>query len=366
MNSLGLFLKKKSHGRQRYKKIVYQHAIKDLRRRFVMLAAIIVIHSIAMVFFEDLNWWQAFWLTMTSASTTGYGDISAATFWGQLTTIVLIYGLGITLLAQIASDYVELRLIQRDMRVKGKMEWSTMRDHLLIINTPALHTERYLKLLITQISNTPELEDTPIQILTPHFPDGLPEELREMGVVHHTGDATEPGKLESAGVDKAKYIIVLSPDSQNDHSDSIVFDTLHRVHETGASAFLLAEAVNDLNRDRFRKAGANAVIRPIRAYPEMLVRSLIAPGTEQVLENLFRYQGDHTVRIDVNLSNVTWAEIVTRLIQENIGTALGYENEFGNIVTHPDTHASITARSLIVLVGDDTNLPSGSKIKALF
>ncbi|TDO95542.1 potassium channel protein [Marinomonas balearica] len=366
MNSLGLFLKNRSQGRQRFKKVVHQHAVKDLNRRFVMLAGVVICHSIAMVLFEDLDWWQAFWLTMTSASTTGYGDISAVTFWGQFATIVLIYGLGITLLAQIASDYVELRLSQRDMRIKGKMEWSTMRDHLLIINTPALHTERYLKLLITQISHTPELEDTPIQILTPHFPDGLPENIREMGVVHHTGDATEPGKLEASGVDKAKYIIVLSPDSQNDHSDSVVFDTLHRIHETGSEAFLLAEAVNDLNRDRFRKAGADAVIRPIRAYPEMLVRSLIAPGTEQVLENLFRYQGDHTVRIDVNLTNVTWADVVTRLIQANIGTALGYEDEFGNIITHPNTHSSISAKSLIVLVGDDSNIRSGDEIRALF
>ncbi|WP_227803863.1 potassium channel family protein [Marinomonas profundi] len=112
------------------------HDAGDLRKRFILLAGIIALHSVAMIFFEDLDWWQAFWLTMTSASTTGYGDISAGTFWGQFSTIVLIYGMGITLLAQIASDYIEIRLTRKEMRIKGRIKWDDMQNHILIINTP--------------------------------------------------------------------------------------------------------------------------------------------------------------------------------------------------------------------------------------
>jgi voltage-gated potassium channel len=319
-----------------------------------------------MVFFEDLNWWQAFWLTMTSASTTGYGDISAVTFWGQLSTIVLIYGMGITLLAQMASDYVELRLAKKEMRVKGFIRWNEMQNHILIINTPKHDSERYLGLLVTQITQTPEFEDTPIQILTTAFPEGLPLDLRAQGVVHHTGDALDDGMLLSAGTDKAKYIIVLSSDAQDSHSDSLTFDILHRIQTLNSSAFIMAEAINDSNRPRFKNAGANAVIRPIRAYPEMLVRSLTAPGTEQVLEDLFRHQGDHTIRLNVRLSNVTWARVVTTLIQKNIGTALGYVQRNGEIMTHPQTYSVIDAEGLIVLINDDQVIPSLDEIRKFF
>ncbi|SBS26472.1 voltage-gated potassium channel [Marinomonas spartinae] len=365
MNTLGLLLRRNNTRRQ-YRKKVHLHATKDMQKRLILFACVIGLHSLAMNHFEHLNWWQAFWLTMTSASTTGYGDLSPATFWGQFSTIVLIYGIGITLLAQIASDYVELRISKKEMRIKGHMEWNKMQDHLLIINTPSSDASRYLKLLVSQVCNTPELSEVPIQILTKAYPDGLPMSLRSRGVVHHTGEATKEGKLLSAGANKAKYVIVLCSDPHDGHCDSQTFDILHRLKEIGCSAFILAEAIDDSNRQRFRNAGAKAVIRPMRAYPEMLVRSLIAPGTEQVLENLFRYEGDHTIRLEVNLEGFTWAQIVTCLIQNNIGTALGYENQHGQIITHPSTTESIHARSLILLVGDELKTPSPEQLLSFF
>lgn len=108
------------------------------------------------------------------------------------------------------------------------------------------------------------------------------------------------------------------------------------------------------------------MIRPVRAYPEMLVRSLMAPGTEQVLEDLFRHQGDHTIRLNIHLENVTWAKVVTTLIQKDIGTALGYIQENGDVVTHPQTHAVIHATGLIVLINDDQVIPSLDEIEKLF
>ena len=256
--------------------------------------------------------------------------------------------------------------MRKEMKLKGRMEWSDMQDHLLIINTPTTNTERYLSLLVQQVCNTPELEDVPIQILTPKFPEGLPETLRSQGVVHHTGDATTPGMLNSAGIAKAKYVVVLSPDNLDSHSDSLVFDVLHRIKEIGSNAFILAEAIDDANRDRFRQAGARAVIRPVRAYPEMLVRSLIAPGTEQVLEDLFRYQGDHTVRINVTLNGVRWADVVTTLIQKDIGTAIGYEDTQGKIITHPSAFEQVNIQALIVLVGEEQETLTAQEIKKLF
>jgi voltage-gated potassium channel len=97
----------------------------------------------------------------------------------------------------------------------------------------------------------------------------------------------------------------------------------------------------------------------------MLVRSLMAPGTEQVLEDLFRHQGDHTIRLNVPLSNVTWAKIVTTLIQKDIGTALGYVQKNGDIVTHPETYSIIEGEGLIVLINDDQVIPSLDDIAQL-
>ena len=46
------------------------------------------------------------------------------------------------------------------------------------------------------------------------------------------------------------------------------------------------------------KIGADVVIRPVRAYQELLVRSLVANGTEKELENLSINEGDHMIRLN--------------------------------------------------------------------
>lgn len=356
---------RKSKQRTHFRRKVYLNGAKDVRIRFLLFATVIILHSLAMVVFEELNWWQAFWLTMTSASTTGYGDISAASFLGQLATIVLIYGVGITLLAQIASDYIELRIQKKEMSIKGQLEWNTMQNHLLIINTPKHYTSSYLERLIKQICLVPDLQQIPIQILTQHFPEGLPTTLRDYGAVHQTGEATTAGCLERSHAEAAKYIVILSPDSQDAHSDSLVFDILHRLQAMQTKAYILAEAVDDANRVRFKEAGANSVIRPVRAYPEIVVRSLIAPGAEQLLEDLFTHQGDHPIRVDVEIDGLTWAQIVTKLINADLGTALGYEDRKGEIITHPSAKELISTQSLILLVDAERKI-NMEEIKGLF
>ncbi len=37
--------------------------------------------------------------------------------------------------------------------------------------------------------------------------------------------------------------------------------------------------MDDRNRDRLKRAGANAVVRPLRGYPDMIVRAIVAPGS---------------------------------------------------------------------------------------
>ena len=60
------------------------------------LVAIGVLHVAAMMVFEDLDLGEAAWLTATTATTVGYGDIYPVTIGGRLfTVVVLMVGIGI-------------------------------------------------------------------------------------------------------------------------------------------------------------------------------------------------------------------------------------------------------------------------------
>ncbi|MBL4607939.1 MAG: two pore domain potassium channel family protein [Pseudomonadales bacterium] len=288
--------------------------------------------------------------TVTTITTVGYGDLSPQTLAGQISTILLLYLLGIALLAQVVGEYIDYRIETREKMAQGRWRWKKMKDHILILNTPSTDRVTYLERLIQQIRNTPGLCEHPVQLLTPSFSDGLPESLKLLGVVHHTALPESSEALINVNLDKAAYVLVLAEDAHDRRSDSCTLDILDHIKRQHVDAYVVAECVHDNNKSRFMQVRADSVLRPVRAYPELLVRALAAPGTEQILENLFTYQGVHAHRFDVSLSGLSWGEVVEKLIRAGVGTPLGYVQQDNKVVTNPGVSEQVKGKAVIVMV----------------
>lgn len=346
---------------KRLKRIMEMRLQHRIFRFFELLLFFMVLHIFAMMFFEKLAWWDALWLTATTVTTVGYGDISAASWRGQLATILLLYGPGITLLAQIAGDYIDLRVERRTRMIKGFWRWE-MEDHIVIINTPHDGGERYLQQVVSQIRHTPSLNDSPVMMLTEAFADGLPDSLRRLEIVHYTGKPLSDESLLAVEVDKAKHIVVLCEDIHKPISDSLTLDILDRLKRIGTRAHIVAECFDDTNRERFRALGATGIIRPVRAYPSIVVRALAAPGSEELLENLFKYDGEHVNRIHHSLTGMTWGVIANKIMAADLGTPVGYTDTNGHLITNPSYHSEVEGEYLFILT-DDQNAIHDKQIK---
>lgn len=320
---------------------------------FILLVTLAAANILAMVIFEDLSLWDAVWLTMTTMTTVGYGDLSAATLPGQLVTILLMYIFGIFLLAQIAGEWIDLRMDRKERMRKGLWRWK-MNDHIVIVNTPEQEGERYLQVLVEQIRSTTSLEHYPIQIFSPKFPDGLPTELTALGVVLHHGHPEGRSDLGAADVDDAAYILVLAVDASDYRSDSITLDILDQLEEHDVKGHVIAECVQDGNRGRLIDHGADAVIRPVRAYPELLVRAMAAPGTEAILEDLFRHEGSHPLRYDLNIPEQRWGNLAVRVLQHELGTPMGFIDRNNRIVTNPPADLKVAGKALFLMVNHES------------
>ncbi|MEN8166356.1 MAG: ion channel [Pseudomonadota bacterium] len=331
----------------------------EMRRQLLISSSFVitlfVLHTIAMMSFEALSPGNALWLTLTTATTVGYGDISAATTGGRISTVLLIYFGGIFILAKTAGDWFDYRANARLRKKCGNWNWN-MNGHTLIINTPSEDGERFFLRAIEQLRASSEYREKLVLILTRRFPGGLPDTLSRMsGLTHHNGDACDPGELRAVDADQASAIVILAREETNPDSDSRTFDILHRLKEIGVDdALVLAECVDDHNRERFRAAGADIVIRPVRAYPEMLVRGLVAPGAEQIIENMFTASSDEYVRYDVSVDAKPWHAVACRLMQDDLGTAVGYiDTETGRLETNPRAHTTIRASALFVIANEE-------------
>lgn len=317
-----------------------------------LLMLLFILHTGVMLLFEGLGLWQAIWLTLTTVTTVGYGDLSAVTFTGQLTTIVLLYLTGIFVLAQIAGEWIEYRVERRTRMITGQWGWN-MKDHLVIINSPDAAGDRYLRILVNQVRQAPATRNSPIQIFTRHYPNGLPAEIRNHGVVHRHGEPEGPESLELVDVTSASVILVLAENPSEGRSDSITLDVLIQLQELRVPGYVIAECVQDENRDRFRRSGASAVLRPVRAYPELMARAIEARGTEIILENLFRREGVYPHRYELPVRQETWGQLAVRCINAGLGTLLAYENEESQLVMNPLPQEEVRARALFLLVNHD-------------
>jgi voltage-gated potassium channel len=321
----------------------------QLQRLALILFFLLLAHTVAMRVLEGFSWADSVWLTLTTVTTVGYGDFSAQTWLGRAATVILIYAAGIAVLAQVAAMYFEFRQDRRQRILKGEWSWK-MQDHIVLINSPKEGAERYFAQLISQLRRSAlPAAQKPVLIVTSHLKEGITDNLRSLDVAHVNADSADREAAEHCSLDQAAIIVVLCHDPIHPIWDSVNFDLVTRCRETNPTALIVAEAVTDDNRDRLIRAGANHVVRPIRSYPELLVRTLLAPGTEQVIEDLFDSSGEECVRYPVKFQG-KWADLATTLITEDIGLALAYADEQGKVISNPPPHESISASALFVMV----------------
>ena len=334
---------------------------RNIIRLFAFLICLISIHVVGMVVAEGMSLADAIWLTMTTITTVGYGDVSPGTVWGQVITIILMYLIGISLLAQIVGEWIEFRIDRKERMLKGMWRWD-MNDHLVIINAPDRDGDRYLQTLVQQVRNTPSLADCPVQIFSPDFPNGLPDSLRSMGAVHHHGVPQGTDSLSEVDVETARFILILAVNADDFRADSLTLDVLGQLKALAVPGHIIAECVQDDNRSRFRDMGADSVIRPVRAYPELMVRAMAAPGSEEILENLFSHEGVHPRRYNVAIEANNWREVAGRFLTHGLGTPLGFVSHTDEVITNPRVEEAVSAKAIFLIVNHDA-IPALSEVE---
>lgn len=349
--------------------VLYRHLSLNLWRRvvylFLVLAALVTITTSVMVLAEGMSLGDALWLSSTTITTVGYGDLSPKTAIGRITVVVCMYTFAISTFAVLFSEISQYFTLKLDRKLKGLWDWNTMKDHILLINTPNRDAERFLYLLCSEIQKTPQFQDTPIQILTRRYPEGLPEKLKKLKILHRHGESERNESLRSCNVQQAKIIVILSRDYSDTVSDSLTFDVVTRIHELGSKALIIAEATDGENHQRFFNAGANIVLRPHRARPELLVRIMAAPGTEKVIDELFDYDGDHIARVEVEFNNITWADLVCRVVTNGAGVPIAYIDNQDKVVTNP-LHSEICSGKGLISVVHEKQHEAVDNISRLF
>ncbi len=336
----------------------WRHGRPRLRKPLLWLVAMVAMFVVAMAVFEDMDPVESLWLAAVTLTTVGYGDVAARTLAGRAATVLLLMLGGIFVVAKLASDWFEWREQVRERKRTGSWRWG-MDGHVLIIGTPESDAVRFFRGLTRQLRGTPGYRDTPIMLLTRAFAgraEGLPQALCDEGLVHVEGAPTDEDALRLADAPHAAAVIVLAEREEDAVSDAISADVVARVRAmaAGAAPLVVTECVDDRNRARLMQSGAAAAVRPLRTYPEMLARALVAPGAERLLEDLFSSEGNELFRVDLPRTwQGPWSKVAMALLERGIGTAIAYARPSGEVVMNPPGTEAIEAAAVYVILRDD-------------
>ncbi|UPW01181.1 NAD-binding protein [Halorussus gelatinilyticus] len=214
---------------------------------------------------------DAFYYTLVTSSTVGYGDLTPATQTGRLfslTVVVLGTASFAVALASLLGPAIEARLASALGRMT-EAQLELLEDHVVVLGYGDL-TEPILNELDGQ---------SDFVVVTPDPQRAT--ELGDRGFKVLKADPSDEEPLRRVGIDEARAVVAAT---NNDAEDALAVLTARQLNP---DVRIVAAATDRENVDKLRRAGADSVISPATIGGHLLVRSALgSDGMENVADRL--------------------------------------------------------------------------------
>ncbi len=245
-----------------------------MRSRAVRASALIVLvlaaGTLGYRWIEGAAWWDAFYMTVITLTTVGFGEVFPLSRTGQAFTVVLLTaGLGILFVgATEAARWVfegELRGLFEKARRSRMID--RLSDHDVVCGWGRMGR-----------AVVDELRRSGRSLVVVESDPDKARHLQEREIPIVEGDATSESILRSAGVGRARGLVVcLRDDAHNVY-------TVLTARSLNARLFIVARASEDGAEDRLRRAGADRVVNPYRLGGIRLAHDIVKPAVVDFLD----------------------------------------------------------------------------------
>ncbi|MEA5097837.1 MAG: potassium channel protein [Burkholderiaceae bacterium] len=309
------------------------------------LVGITIVGTVGLMYFEDWPMFDAFWLTVVSLSTTGYGDIVPQTFGGRLfLLVVLVTGLVIVTysLGTIVNIFVEKQLSSMKGNARMSKFIDKLENHVIVCGAGRVGGN---------VANILKAEKTPYVVIETN--ESLVEQMRADGHPVLLGDATRDDILNQAGLRRAKGIIcALSNDAYN------VFVVL-TARAVNPNLRIVSRAVQPESVVKLRHAGADKIISPNQLGGHRMAMAMLKPTAIEFIDTLF---APHRLEIQLEellvtekspLANRPLDTLFDRETCDLIVVAIIRE---GGVKMNPPRDHIVQPGDVLVLIGSDAEM----------
>jgi voltage-gated potassium channel len=320
-----------------------------LRQTLISIGLSIVLMAVGSagyMIIEGWNFMDAFYMTIITMATVGYGEVHPVSFQGRVFTVVLIL-LGVGFFLYVAGNIIQFLVEGRIRSVLGRRKLDKQIDkikgHYIICGYGRIGrvlaqflTARYVDVVVIERNQSRVTK------------------MDEDGILYLIGEATDESILERAGIQRAKGIVTaVATDADN------VFLVLI-AKQLNPNLFIVARASQNDAKKTLLAAGADKVISPYDLGARRMAHAILRPTVIRFLEMAF---ADDSVDIQIEEVRVGENSRMAGMTLKDTGIRHDFDLMImvirkvdDTMSFNPKADTVIEAGDVMVVVGSDKNI----------
>lgn len=319
---------------------------KRLRNLLGAISIVLATGTLGFHFIEAYPWLDAFYMTLTTITTVGYGEIHPLSTKGRLFNCLLIFfGIGIMfqLIGTIAQGFIEREFSSLFDSQKKKRMIDQLKDHFIVCGFGRVGRGAAL-----------EMQRSGVPFVVCDRNEDRVERAIKMGMLAVVADATRDESLRDLHIERAKGLVAALATDADNMFLILSAKTLNPLLNTAA------RANEEEAEQKLKRAGADRVLAPYYLTGHRLAQSILKPHVQEFFDIFTRDIGlkasVEQVRIadDSELSGKSLKEIQLRRELGVIVLAIRRDN--GEMQFNPPAEATLHCGDCLIVMGEAANL----------
>jgi voltage-gated potassium channel len=319
----------------------------NLHRLLLILLVMILISTLGLALFEpNTSLVNAFWWSIVTLTTVGYGDITPRTIGGRLIgMLIMFFGIGLLgmFTATIASIFVE-----RKLKEDRGMRSYDFEGHMILCQWNDRARD-----ILQELRSDPLAETVPVVLIA----DIEVKPVDDENLFFIQGEVTEEN-LKRANLAKASTVIVLGDDrlDSNARDAKAVLTTL-TIETLNREVYTIVELVNEANVRHCERANADEIIVGSEFSTKLISRAALDHGISKVLSELLSSRfGNELYKIAVppSLAGRGFIDVFTEMKRANQSIVLAVQKgETGDVVSNPSVDLQVEQGDYLIVIASN-------------
>ena len=269
-------------------KEIYYHPISKI---IILLLILWIFATISIQFLEDGDLKEienAFWWTIVTITTVGYGDYAPQSFYGRVLAIFLMLA-GIGLVSTVTGSISSIFTTRKIMQGRG-LGMTESTNHVVVCGWN--ENVEHLLSCMAQIVDENKDDIVLINDLTEDQLNSIKARFSNLDLGFVRGDHSNESTLKLANLKEASSVIVISDDSIPEDDDKTILTTL-TVKNLFPNLKVVAYVTERKKIPYLKRANADEVITDENFKSFLAATHIVEPGVPQAVNQLLDVHSKH-------------------------------------------------------------------------